>query len=388
MQGVFVDFIRISQSHQLRFDLDTNEFEKLPMVDSGWVCKYARNEAGEFEEFEDGTLKPEYISVSRRHFEGSFDSLYIVRCDGRRVEFEGNVGRFGRPDNLFNLDFDATLDRINRILAELGLPPFTAGEEVAKQDPSDYDIKTGQITEWTGASVSTLHLTRNYATGSAANAQAMIDWLATQSLSKVKRGRAGETTVVWGTKGGRKYLKAYLKAPEMLVHRHGRPRSEIESDPVYQFCNQQGIVRLELEASRLMLRDNSLRFLGDITMTKLVNLFAGEVDPLLARTKADVTRFQLEDLPAPVRVTAAAFLRGENVRALMSRATFFRHAKSLRDYGLDISEPLPTLHKFSTVIKVVEITPLVDAPAWYWDHQRKLSLQAVQKAEQAAQQAA
>ncbi|QRO33894.1 phage/plasmid replication protein, II/X family [Chromobacterium violaceum] len=245
------------------------------------------------------------------------------------------------------------------------------------QNPSAYDLKHGLLEYWTGATISCVHLTRNYSAGSPQNAQAVIDWLATQSVARIKRGRAGETTVQWGSKGGRKLLKAYIKHAEMLAHRHGRKRPEIETDPVYLHCLSHGIVRLELEANRLLLRDNQLRFLGDISMDKLIQLFDEEVNPLLSRTKADVTRFELDSLPAAVRVTASAFLRGENVRALMSRRTFFRHAKMLREYGIDIAEPLADLHKFSTIIKVVELTPVIQPPQWYWDHQRKMSLSVV-----------
>lgn len=112
-------------------------------------------------------------------------------------------------------------------------------------------------------------------------------------------------------------------------------------------------------------------------MSKLIRLFDTEVKPLLSRVREDVTRIEVDHLPASVRVTAAAFLRGENVRALMSRATFFRHAKTLRDYGLDIAEPLPSLHKFASVIKVIELQPLVEVPGWYWDHQRRMALSVV-----------
>jgi hypothetical protein len=44
----------------------------------------------------------------------------------------------------------------------------------------------------------------------------------TQSMSRIKQSRAGETTSAMGFKGGRKLLKAYIKHVEMLVHRHGR----------------------------------------------------------------------------------------------------------------------------------------------------------------------
>lgn len=368
---MFIDFIRLVQEHE---DDQGRGIYTLPKVDSGYVYKYSRDENGEFELDHQGNLKPEWISVSRRFVEGSFDSIYIIKSDGHRVEFEGNIGRFGRPDNLFNLDFDQTLDMVNRILASHGLPPFSAGMRVLKHNPSAYDVEHGLFWEWTGARVSELHLTENYRTGSMANAQAAIDWLASQSVSRVRRGRGGETSTSWGSKASRKHLKAYLKAPEMLVHRHGRTAIEVKEDPVYQYAESEGILRIELEAKRLLLRDNKLNYLGDITMSKLIRLYQSEAGALLNRVKTDVTRLELETLPAAVRMTASAYLRGENVRAMMSRATFYRHSKVLLGYGIDISEPLADMQKFCPVINVIQLQPIDQVPEWYWAHQRKLSL--------------
>lgn len=380
--SVFVDWISIKQRHPGRLDPETGELvPSLPMVDSGLIGKFPRSDTGAYSsdisEYDDS---PEWVMQSSLQHRGSFDSLVIVKCDGFTVTLSGNVGRLDRPDNLFNLDFDATIQKCNEILASYGLPPFTAGEQVLNPNPSDYDVKHGLFEMWTGATVSMLHLTRNYSAGSPQNAQTVIDWLSTQSMSRIKRGKAGDTSVQWGGKGGRKLLKAYLKALEMLIHRHGRKREEVQADPVYQYCHQTGVVRLELEAGRLLLRDNLLRYLGDITMSKLIQLFDNEVTPLLGRTKTDVTRMELEHLPPAVRMTASAYLRGENVQALLARTTFYRHAKTLRDYGLDIAEPLPTLTKFSTVIRVVDLTPLTAAPDWYWNHQRRAALTAVPSA--------
>ncbi|PXX51202.1 phage/plasmid replication domain-containing protein [Aquitalea magnusonii] len=371
--SLFIDSITIKQRHPGRLDLETGELvPTIPMVDEGVIGKFPRSDdTGEYCE------DPEWAMQSRKKIRGSFDSLVIIKSDGFTVELTGNIGRLDRCDNLFNLDFDATLQRCNELLARYGLPPFTAGEQVINPNPSAHDVKHGLFEYWTGASISNIHLTRNYAAGSAANAQAVIDWLATQSMSNVRRGRAGESTTQWGRKGGRKLLKAYIKHVEMLVHRHGRKRQQVEADPVYQYCLQEGVVRLELEAGRLLLRDNRLRFLGDITMEKLTELFDDEVNPLIGRVKADVTRLELDALPAKVRMTAAAFLRGENVKTLLSTPTFYRHSKVLRDYGLDISEPLPTLQKFASVIKVIELKPLDSAPDWYWNHQRRMTLSAV-----------
>ncbi|MFB0826512.1 phage/plasmid replication protein, II/X family [Chromobacterium violaceum] len=370
--SVFVDWITISQRHAGRLDPETGVVEPaLPLVDEGIIGKFGRGDDGEYCD------SAEWACQSAKRVRGSFETTIIVKSDGFTVSLSGNIGRLDRADNLFNLSFDATIQRCNQILARFGLPPFTAGERLVNPNPSAYDVKHGLFEYWTGASISRLDLTRNYVTGSAANAQTMIDWLSTQSVSRVKRGRAGETTVNFGDNGSRKKLVAYIKHAEMLAHPHGRKREEIEQDPVYQHCQREGVVRLELKAGRLLLRDNLLRFLGDITMEKLTELYDAEVIPLVGRVKTDVTRLELEHLPASVRVTAAAYLRGENVRALMSRRTFYRHASQLREYGLDIAEPLPTVSKFASVINVIQIQPM-ECPDWYWHHQRKMQLSVIE----------
>ncbi|MCL6263162.1 phage/plasmid replication protein [Craterilacuibacter sp. RT1T] len=367
----FVDFIRIKQRHAGVFDAETLEMKPaLPLVDSGLVGKWGRDaETGNLNE------DPEWGTASKLHIRGSFDSLVIVRCDGYTVELEGNVGRLDRPDNVFNLDWEGTLAKCNEILAGFDLPPFTPGEKDLNLNPSEYDYKHGNCGYWTGASVSEIHLTRNYHTGSMANAQCAIDWLSTQSLKNIKRGKGGPTSVVWGSKKGRKLITAYLKAPEMLApgHKHGRKTETIKNDPVYQYCTQSGLLRLELKAQRLMLRDKDLRFIGDITMGKLIQLFDSEIDPLLNRTREDITRLDLDAIPSPFCMTAAAFLRGENVKTLLSNGSFYRHAKKLREYGIDIAEPLASLQKFTSVIKVVELTAAIQPPRWYWNHQQQLS---------------
>ncbi|MEG0323620.1 MAG: phage/plasmid replication protein, partial [Raoultibacter sp.] len=61
------------------------------------------------------------------------------------------------------------------------------------------------------------------------------------------------------------------------------------------------------------------------------------------------------------------------VRRLLSNGAFYRQAKVLRGYGIDIAEPLANASKFTSVIKVIEISPVSAAPDWYWQHQDKLS---------------
>lgn len=56
-------------------------------------------------------------------------------------------------------------------------------------------------------------------------------------------------------------------------------------------------------------------------------------------------------------------MAGQDLRQLMSRATFFRHAKILREYGIDIAEPR-NVESFPVKVRIVEMKPL-PMPDWY-----------------------
>jgi hypothetical protein len=310
--------------------------------------------------------KIEWETLKGKQVKGSHETSLRLRCDGTEVTLSGNVGRFGRPDNLFNLGWDETIQKANRILALHDLPPFTPGEQVLKMSPSEYDRKNQLFLAYTGATVSNIHLTANLSTGSLDDAQRVIDWLDGQSMSHIKKGRVGSSTAQFGTKSGRKLLKFYIKSKEMLAHaKNAAERQVIEQGLVYRFASTLGVVRAELECHRLMLRDHGLRYLGEITMEKLTHLFEQNVE-ILDRVKVDASSLDIAALPAKVRLTAEAYLRGSNLKAMMNERTWYRHAKILREYGIDIAEP-HNVKAFPIKLsnRPVEIQQ-IHAPDWYW----------------------
>ena len=166
----FCDWLSIYQSHPVA---------DLPLIDSGCVMACDT----------DGTLS--WKTVRKFRFEGSHETGVNVRCDGSTVWFEGNVSRFGRTNNLFGYSLRECIIIVNDILAYLGLPPFTMGQRYlrskfsADSAFSDRDrSKCKDIVEvWTGARVTRLDMTANYATGSKADALAYLDWLSSQQYS-------------------------------------------------------------------------------------------------------------------------------------------------------------------------------------------------------------
>ena len=68
-------------------------------------------------------------------------------------------------------------------------------------------------------------------------------------------------------------------------------------------------------------------------------------------------------LPSRVANTAAAWLAGCDVKRTMNSRTFYRHAKVLRDYGIDISEPR-NVQTMPVKIKMIEMSAAA-MPDWY-----------------------
>lgn len=321
---IFVDWITISQLH--------TESEPFPIYTGGINVDYDSEGNARFER------------VRPAHFTGSFETSVRIKSDGRHISLSGNVGRFSRKDNLFNCGFKDTVTKCNRILVGRCLPPFTSGE--VRNAVGRADIPS--------ASLSRVDLTANFATGSESQARHLIRWLASRSVSRMKKGRAGDESVWWSNT--RHMLKAYIKHIEML--KHGCK----EDDPVYQWCKEQGVVRVEIELKRRLLNDLDLVEIKNVTDEKLIKVFHEQTEIFNSVDRSEEPDI-LDSIPPKSRVHAAAWMAGKDLRPLMSRATFFRHAKVLREYGIDISEPR-NVETFPVKVRIVEMKPL-SMPDWY-----------------------
>ena len=321
---------------------------------------------------------------------GSFDTAVRVGCNGSRVFISGNVGRFGRADNLFNHGWAGTLDAANRILEGCGLPPLSAAGDSPGQDVADawrspvpYGVSDqgrleaarrygGKLLDsaehvvatpdWfpdeepgvTGARISRVDITANFCAGSDAQARAVIRWLGGQSMRRMKRDQAGDESVWWSNT--QRMFKAYLKAAEMV--KHGASADAV----AVVWCQQQGVVRVEIELKRRLLSDLGLDHVGAVSDAALLSVFKDQTE-LLRRVDRSDAPDVLASLPARYRMTAAAWLAGQDVRALMSNGTFWRHARVLREYGIDIVQAR-NVEVFPLKVRVIELKALA-VPDWY-----------------------
>lgn len=168
----------------------------------------------------------------------------------------------------------------------------------------------------------------------------------------MKRGFAGDESVWFSNT--RHMLKAYRKGAEMKAHGG--------DDVLIGYCDAAGIVRVEVELKRRLLGELGLDEVGNVTDEKLADVFREQTEIFRAVDRSEEPDI-IANVPARSRAFAAAWLAGQDVRALCSRATLFRHAKVLREYGIDVMEPR-NIQNFPVSVRVVELEPMT-APAWY-----------------------
>lgn len=324
-QGTFCDWLSLYQHH--------GQGQGLPLVNDGAFVRY------------DAHGVHESTTLKKLRVEGSHETALFVRCDGETVWFEGNVSKFGRPDNVFGFTLGQCIERINAFLHTLGLPPFTSG--VRSVDQRVGDSKTGDWRPtWTGARITRIDITQNFAAGSRDNAYAFMRHLASQQASRLKTGTHGEgETVDFGRGSRRVYSKAYLKGPELFKH-IGNPNKFKKQttqfskphDPyiieLAQWCSDIGLVRFETTYKSTYLIDAGLNYLGGFDMNVIHVDFQKRQEVF---TRATCEADQLSDLPKQFLATYRMWQAGDDVAKHLSRPTFYRHRAALLPYGVDIA---------------------------------------------------
>ena len=313
----------------------------------------------------DGSGRTVFERTRTARIQGSYETSCALKSDGSCVVASGNFGRLNRQDNVFNFEPVATLERANLAAQFAGLPEFTFRDLRNKIDGVSPAGSIGfNLADFTASRTSSeyihlsrVDLTKNYSCGSVTAARSVVRAISGKSISRVKKGVGGDSSVWWSNT--RYMLKVYIKSLEMEAH-------GTNSGKAYEFARDNGVIRLELELKRRELHDLGWSDFNEFvkgwnmgTVHKLFKDYEKVLDVVNVTNDADF----LDSLPFRLRVPAAAFLSGRDVRALMSRATFFRYRKALLDYGIDIADERPA--QITTVVRQVEIVPLV-APDWYW----------------------
>lgn len=290
-------------------------------------------------------------TLKKLKVEGSHETRVFIRCDGGTVYFEGNVSRFGRPDNVFGYSFIDCIQKINNLIVQYGLPAFTEGNRFIT------NWRGNPRSEWTGAIITRVDLTENFSTGSRDEAIAFMRWLQGQQVSRLKTGTYGDCeTVDFGRGSRRVYSKAYLKSAEIRRHSKGDAYLEKLAD----WCDEVGLIRFETTYKTTKLHDMGCHFLGGFDMKQLEMDFK-ERKEVLTRNSAEMDDFS--QLPKSILATYRMWQAGDDITAKLKRSQFYVHRKALLPYGVDIAVKSNVI-KFQPRTRVIKLGP-VQKPEWY-----------------------
>lgn len=336
--GLFVDWLSIWQVHEPHAPLN-----------SGAVVTY------------DGSGQAVFERHRPARLHGSYSTSIAVKSDGSSVVVSGNVGRLGRQDNLFGFSPLDALERANQALEYAGLPTFDRGGRVGACPPpcGMVGVGAGAASQASGRGIhlSRVDITRNFSTGSSAAAAAVIRAISGKHVARAKKGVAGENSVWWSNT--RYMLKVYIKHLEMEAH-------GTATGQAYEFAKANGIVRVELELKRREIADLGWADFGifcEAWKMGQVHLLFDEYSKMLNVNAVSGNAEFIDALPQRLRVVASAFLAGEDVKRIMSRASFYRYRRALLDYGVDIADERPA--RLNVQVRTVQMQALT-APDWYW----------------------
>lgn len=295
----------------------------------------------------DGSV--EWQVDQRLGLEGSFDSRVDIRCDGNRVEFSGNISRYNRRDNLFGYQWNETIERINNLLNLYSIPPFTKGKLFRFADKG---------WTWTGARVSRIDVTMNYATFSEESMKAVLASLAGHHIGRQKGTlRPDGATIEYGAGSKYVYGKIYAKHVELEKHLKRKSGSHVDIE-VINFCKKYGVLREEFGLKSRFLTQQKLSYLAEINQERLNTIFF-ERSQFKRFEKVEYESF--DDMPRALRATYVSWKHG--FPQDLPKTTFYRHRNALLKYGIDISVPSNVV-RLPIRIRTVDVAAL-EAPEWY-----------------------
>lgn len=262
----------------------------------------------------------------------SHSSSYRVMCTSPgSLYLSGNPVKLLQGHNLFGSS-DA-----------LGLF-FASGLWVRQQVGLFPGPATWESCQFEGPRFTRIDLTRSYRFPRDSDCKAWIRDVAASARSRHGAAKLfGSSTAYWGMGSRRWSFKVYDKQAELLHHAKKGPL------PPHLFDWAAGVVRFELTLRRPELVEHAgmvgqLR--GEHASRAARQIWQSYFDRITFNENAQMSNVSLlEDaLPGHLAIKLAAWRGGKDLRAIMSKPTFYRVRRELlTTVGVDIASPPPTL---------------------------------------------
>ena len=258
--------------------------------------------------------------------EGSYSSkIQIKSMDRQSLHLSGNPSKFLQGHNIFGSNDVLPLAYMFfvAVLEKLGLP-------ISHQNHHDW--LTGQY------QITTIDITESFRLPHEADVDTWI-----RAASQLIRGKhqgvsayGGETIYV-GQKSRRISLKIYNKHKEIQKHRLHKDlpmRDELE-----KFAR--GLLRVEVRLHSQELKRRDLAKAENWNPSLAHELLRERIMNLEMPHKMRLTTPELRELPPRLLAVVKLWEQGSDLRALYSKATFYRYRNELRKHGIDICSAPP-----------------------------------------------
>lgn len=255
----------------------------------------------------------------------SSDTSIRAKCDGRRLHFSANIGRFQQMDNLRGLTVMQCVERWAKVLRDLGFDTTGFGTRHRVGTPAECGTFLTRIDLAGNLD------TDNYAALCAASMSRRIG----QRLPK--EGKYGPTWGYDSKRGNWMKAKLYDKTAELEGRRTPSPGATT--------------ARFEVQLGSEWLKQNQMDAVAAWKDENMGTIIYGRFADQVFRDQIETTRWT--DIPSRLRTWAVLWRDGEDIRNQMSKSAYYRTRKALlEDHGIDIGVPCNVqslTHKVQTV---------------------------------------
>lgn len=255
----------------------------------------------------------------------SSDTSIRVKCDGKRLHFSGNIGRFQQADNFRGLTVIQCIERWAEVLRNLGFDVRGFGTRHRVGTPAEC-----------GTYITRIDLAGNLETD---NYAALCTASMTRRIGQrlPKEGKYGPT---WGYDAKRSNwtkAKLYDKTAELEGRRTPSPGATT--------------ARFEVQLGSEYLKQNRMDAVAAWKEGNMGTIIYGRFADQVFRDQIETIRWN--EIPIKLRTWAVLWRDGENIRNQMSKSAYYRARKALlEDHGIDIGVPCNVqalTHKVQTV---------------------------------------
>lgn len=315
-------------------------------IDSGHICKILPG----------GVI--DWQSPCRKSIEGSYSASITVKSTGgngagqaTHLMISGNPSKFLQGHNVFGSDDLVSLvyDTFMEVCLSLDISPDVS--EIKSVKEGDYRLKNVDICF-------------SFELPTRGDCRA---WLrAMEFKAKTRHGRPSSKggTVYFGSGTSRWKIKAYCKGEELEAKKKGHQLpSELKNTPIKQWADNK--LRVELTLLSKELQEIGIEKARHLTVTRAVEIYSRYTGRIEMSEQISLTTEQQYDLPTNLQSSYLHWNNGVDLRAVLPKATFYRHRKGLQEFGIDIAIRKETTDRSNVIplIKVLEAIP-VFVPEW------------------------